>query len=122
MSTNVNEAVTTWNAEHATATVELETLEATLKADFNKYVDSLAAYVGRLKSANDVRQGFVCILSIEDVSNDTRTADAFGYNAELPIENNAVKYLLDTNNDAETKSPTFVRACASENLLSRKAV
>ena len=122
MSTNVNEAVTTWNAEHDTATAELGMLEATLKADFNKYVDSLAAYAGRLKPANDVRQGFMRIFSIEDVSNNTRTADAFGYAAELPIENNAVKYLLDTTNHAETKSPELVLACDSEKLLSRKIV
>lgn len=120
MSTNVNEAITTWNDEHAAATVELETLEETLKADYNKYVDSLAAYVARVKAANDVRDGFIRVLQSEDISNGTATFHEFVSGAENPIESNAGKYLLDTINPVEVKSPVIVAACDAAGLLERK--
>lgn len=122
MSTDVNTAVITWNAEHANAITELATLEATLKADYNKYIDSLAAYLERLQAANDIRQRYINILGIEDVSNDTKTRVEFIYSAKVPIENKATKYLLDTIITQETKSPVIVSACDAAKLLERKAV
>ena len=123
MSTDVNAAVATWNAEYATATAELPTLEATLKADYNKYVDSLAAYVARVKAANDIRQGYERILGIEDVANDTRTRKEFLALADDPIANIAENYLLDKDRNGKvTTSLVLVGSCNADELLARKAL
>lgn len=123
MSTDVNQAVTTWNAEHAAATAELEALEATLKVNYNAYIDSLAAYIARVKAANDVRQGYIRVLEIEDVANDTRTLGGFVHSAEKPIENQALEYLLDHDrNFRATPSLVIADACDAAKLLERKAI
>jgi hypothetical protein len=126
MNTNVNEAVTTWNDEHTAATAELVTLEATLKADYNKYIGSLAAYVARVKTANDVRNGFIRQFEIEDVSNGTNKGNfsktiQFISNAKSSIENEAAKYLLD-NDRCYRATPVvvIVDACDANRLLERK--
>ena len=121
MGTNVNEAITTWNNEHTAATAELVTLEATLKADYNRYVDSLAAYIARVKTANDVRGGFIRQLEIEDVSNGTRTFQHFASAAKNPIENEAATYILDNDRTFRvTPSVLLVDACNDAALLERK--
>lgn len=122
MSTNVKHAISSWNKEYLEATRELAALEATLKADYNKYVDSLAAYVARVKAANDVRQGFVRVLETEDASNGTKTIHEFTYHAKAPIKNQADKYLLDKPVDKlqYQYSLEAVRACNVEKLLQRK--
>lgn len=121
MSTNVNHAVSVWNKEYLEATSELAALEATLKADYNKYIDSLVAYLKRLKSANDVRQGFVRKLEIEDASNGTRTIHEFTYHAKPSLENRADKYVIEQDVGAGTPAVvTTVRACSVESLIQRK--
>lgn len=121
MSTNVKEAIATWNKEHATATAELEALEAPLKTDYNRYIDSLAAYIARVKAANDVRQGYVGIFQIEDVLNGTRTQGIFEYSAKAPIQSNASKYLLDNDvNGRVTTSLILTSSCSADGLLERK--
>lgn len=121
MSTDVNAAVTTWNDACATAKTEVASLEATLKADYNKYVDSLAAYVERVKAANDIRTGYANILGNEDVENDIRTRNEFLSLAVAPIENSAAKYILDSQEgDRVTRSLRLVRACDANELLERK--
>ena len=120
MSTDVNTAVSTWSYERTKAQNELATLEAVLKNDFNKYVDSLAAYLQRLSTANNVRQTYERVFSIEDVKNNTYNSAGFGGNAAPPIENQAIKYMLDTMNPVETKSPTIVHSCDVDKLLTKK--
>lgn len=124
MSADVIQMVTDWNTEHAVATVELEALEATLKADYNKYVDSLAAYVARLQAANEVRQGFIRVLDQEDVANDNHhLKGGFGHSAEATIENQAVKYLIDRwLNEQNTTSVIWVKSCDAVKLLERKVI
>jgi hypothetical protein len=121
MSTNVNAAVSDWNTQHANAITDLDTLEATLKDDFNKYVDSLSNYLERLKDSNNIRNNYIISLDIEDVSNNTRTRVQFTDEAAPPIENNAIKYLLDNHEgDQVTRSVFLTKAYDATKLLNRK--
>ncbi len=98
---NVNDAIKTWDAA---AITELEALEATLKADYNRYLDSLAAYVARVKAINDARQSFFKIIQIS---------------AAASIKNQAAKYILD-NGGSLMPSIHIVNSCDSDKLLNRK--
>lgn len=123
MGTDIAEAINTWNDEHTTATAELAALEATLKADYNNYVDSLCAYLHRLKEANDIRQGFIRKFSLADASNETKHCTTFASGSKQLIENQAVKYLLDRPSYRESsESRTTVQALAHEILLERKVL
>lgn len=124
MNYDVNEAISTWNDEHTTATTELVALEATLKEDFNQYVDSLCAYLHRLKEANDIRQGYLARFKKMDVSEGTnRQSKLFGQGAKQLIENQAVKYLLERPAyNEDSKSKTTVQALAHEKLLELKVL
>lgn len=121
MSTNVNAAVTDWNTQRASAVTDLDTLEATLKDDFNKYVDSLSNYLQRLKEANIIRSNYINTFDIEDVSNNTRTRVQFTDEAAPPIENAAVKYLLDSHEgDQVMRSVFLTKSCSTTELVNRK--
>jgi hypothetical protein len=123
MNANVTEAINTWNAEHAKATKELAALELALKADYNKYVDSLCAYLHRLKEANDIRQGYIRKFSISDNANETRKCAEFGSSSKQAIENQADKYLLERPSYRDTsESRIKVRALGYEALLERKVL
>lgn len=103
-----------WNQEKNEAELELVPLEADLKAKYNAYVDSLVTYIERLNVANDYRR--TLYNSLEDHSE----RNAFAHSADAPIENQAVKYLLDSIIPQEVKSPTLVHACDSATLIERK--
>lgn len=116
MGTNVTEVIRIWNNEHMTASAELVTLEATLKTAYNAYIDSLCNYVERLKLFNEMRQNRFNSL-VEKWERDN-----FSYRAAPPLENQAVKYLLDKDSTGRTTtSLVLVKACDSNKLLERKA-
>lgn len=123
MSIDVNEAVTAWNNECAAAKTDLATLEAALKADYNKYIDSLSAYLQRLKAANDVREGYVNDFGADDIKNNTHTRNNFIYSAAAPIENNATEYILDNSVGLGLRnSYELVRSTSTDRLLAKKVV
>jgi hypothetical protein len=104
-----------WHQVKNEAEMELVNMEASLKASYNAYVDCIVAYLGRLNTANDVRR------ILYNSRNEKIKKDNFTCSAEPFIENQAVKYLLDTINPSEIKSPTIVSACDATKLLDKKA-
>lgn len=121
MGVEVTAAVTTWNNEHTAATSELETLEAALKASYNAYIDSLAAYISRVKQANDMRQDYIRVFSIEDRENGTTKRKYFLQDAKDPVANAGTKYMLDPGEtDQVMRSYYLVRASDSAGLSARK--
>jgi hypothetical protein len=84
-------------------------------------VDSLSNYLERLKDSNNIRNNYIISLDIEDVSNNTRTRVQFTDEAAPPIENNAIKYLLDNHEgDQVTRSVFLTKAYDATKLLNRK--
>jgi len=123
MSINANAAATDWNNQRSEAIGELDTLEATLKADFNKYIDSLSAYLQRLKAANDIRNNYINDLGVEDIKNDTRNRQTFLYSATDPIKNNAMNYIFDDHRNSQvTKASLLIGSCDVNELNSRKVL
>lgn len=123
MSINANAVATDWNNQRSVAIGELDTLEVTLKADYNKYIDSLSAYLQRLKAANDIRNNYINDLSIEDIKNDTRNRETFLYSAADPIKNNAKDYMLDDHRNSEvTKASLLIESCSIDALINMKVL
>lgn len=123
MGTDVNQVITTWNNACTAAKTELDALEAALAAEYNKYIDSLSAYLQKLKATNDIRQNYINAFSNEDSKNGTCTRNNFLHSAAAPIENIATKYILDNSTDIGLRnSYELVRAARTDVLLTKKVI
>jgi hypothetical protein len=120
MNIVVNDAVTDWNNTAETANTELKTLEDTLKSSYNNYIDSLAAYLQKIKDINTVREKYIRIFESEDMKNDTRLRVEFLYSASESLKNNGNKYILDNINLRD--SYELVMSESVDRLLSKKVI
>ena len=111
---NATKNAESWKQQKSKAEKELKSLEASLKKDFNKYVDSLCNYLMKLESSNNVRSSLYNSLTEHGGKN------SFGFQADPPIENQAVKYMLDTTNPMEIKSTTLVLSNNHNVLIEKK--
>ncbi len=95
---------------------ELVDLETALKSAYDSYIDSLCNYVERLKLFNEMRTNMINSLV------EKSEQDSFIYRAAPPLENQAVKYLLDKDSTGRTTSSlVLVETCNSNELIARKA-
>jgi uncharacterized GH25 family protein len=123
MSVDVNAAITDWNNKAVEAKAELEPLEEDLKQSYNNYIDSLVAYLQKVKDTNEIRSRYIRIFQNEDMKNDTRIANQFSYHAVEPIKNIAPKYILDNKAQMGLRnSLEIVRSESVERLLSKKVL
>ncbi|ERI92144.1 hypothetical protein HMPREF1982_02685 [Clostridiales bacterium oral taxon 876 str. F0540] len=123
MGISVNEAVTTWNTAAADAETELKALEDTLKADYNKYIDSLSAYLKKINDTNAIRNTYVNVFEKEDIENSTYNKNNFLYSAVPPLQNIGEKYILDNSVEVgQRDSYEIVKAADAEKLLTKKVI